>query len=176
MTVLIIGGSKCGKSSLAESIISRFGGKKIYLATMQPYGDDARAIIERHKEQRKNKGFETVERYTDIGQTPLPEDCAVLLECIGNLCANEMFSGESISYPAEKIVKDLHRLAGRVRELVIVSVRVGSDGITYEEGTAAYIGEIGKINSGIAAFADNVIECVFGIPVVLKGELPCLSR
>ena len=23
------------------------------------------------------------------------------------------------------------------------------------------------------AFADNVIECVFGIPAVLKGELPC---
>ena len=173
MTTLITGGSKCGKSSLAESIISRFGGKKIYLATMQPYGEEARIIIERHREQRKSKGFETVERYTDIGDTPLPENCAVLLECIGNLCANEMFADGNIVYPAEKIVKELRRLAERVRELVIVSVRVGSDGIAYEEGTAAYIREIGKINSGIAAFADNVIECVFGIPVVLKGELPC---
>lgn len=173
MTTLITGGSKCGKSSLAESIISRYGGKKIYLAAMQPFGDEAQIIIKRHREQRKNKGFETVERYTDIGGAPLPEDCAVLLECIGNLCANEMFAGENIICPAEKIIKELQQLAGRVRELVIVSVQVGADGIDYAEGTAAYIREIGKINSGIAAFADNVIECVFGMPVVLKGELPC---
>ena len=173
MTTLITGGSKCGKSSLAERILSRYAGKKIYLATMQPYGEEARAIIERHIEQRKNKGFETVERYTDIGDTPLTENCAVLLECIGNLCANEMFSGDTVNHPAEKITEGLRRLAEKTQELVIVSVQVGSDGIDYAEGTADYISEIGRINSGIAAFADNVIECVFGIPAVLKGELPC---
>ena len=47
---------------------------------------------------------------------------------------------------------------------------------SYEDGTAAYIEEIGRINSGIAEFADNVIECVYGIPAVLKGGLACSGR
>ena len=173
MTTLITGGSKCGKSRFAERVLSGFDGRKIYLATMQPYGSEARAIIDRHIIQRKGKGFDTIERYTDIGNAPLPGNCAVLLECIGNLCANEMFAGEDIVYPADSITEGLRLLSERVKELVIVSVQVGADGIDYAEGTAAYIREIGRINSGIAAFADNVIECVFGIPVVLKGELPC---
>ncbi|MDD7430253.1 MAG: hypothetical protein PUK49_10840 [Oscillospiraceae bacterium] len=38
-----------------------------------------------------------------------------------------------------------------------------------------YIGEMGRINSGLGEMADVVIEAVFGLPVVLKGELPsCL--
>ena len=40
MTTLITGGSKCGKSRLAERVLSGFDGRKIYLATMQPYGSD----------------------------------------------------------------------------------------------------------------------------------------
>ena len=173
MTTLITGGSKCGKSGLAERILSRFDGRKIYIATMQPFGSEGRAIVERHLKQREGKGFETVERYTDIGGAELPGNCAVLLECVGNLCANEMFGGGDICRPAEKVIAGLRALSERAAETVIVSVQVGSDGISYAEGTAAYIEELGRINAGVADFADNVIECVYGIPVVLKGELPC---
>ena len=176
MTTLMIGGSKSGKSGLAERLISGFGGRKIYIATMKPYGTEAAAVIERHRIQRAGKGFETVERYTDIGELVLPENCAVLLECIGNLCANEMFTGEKMLRPAEKITRGIRLLSERVSELAVVSVIVGSDGINYEDGTAAYIEEIGRINSGIAEFADNVIECVYGIPAVLKGGLACSGR
>ena len=58
-------------------------------------------------------------------------------------------------------------------ELVIVTNQVGSDGIAYAEGTAAYIEQLGIINRDIAVLADCVIECVYGIPLALKGELPC---
>ena len=173
MTTLITGGSKSGKSGLAERILSGFEGRKLYIATMQPFGSEAREIIGRHLKQREGKGFETLERYADIESTPLPEDCAVLLECVGNLCANEMFGGETPCRPAEKVIEGLRRLSERAKELVIVSVQVGSDGLAYEQGTADYIAEIGRINSGVAAFADNVIECVYGLPVVMKGVLPC---
>ncbi|NLT10220.1 MAG: cobinamide kinase, partial [Ruminococcus sp.] len=35
------------------------------------------------------------------------------------------------------------------------------------------IRELGDINCRLADFSDNVIECVYGVPVLLKGELPC---
>ena len=103
MTVLVTGGSKCGKSHFAESLFNDFPGEKIYIATMQPYGEEAFAAIERHRKMRSGKGFETIEKYTDIGGVNVPESCGVLLECMGNLCANEMFCSEKMTYPANKI-------------------------------------------------------------------------
>ena len=173
MTTLVTGGSKCGKSSFAERVLDGFHGRKIYIATMQPFGADAIEAIERHRKMREGKGFETVERYTDIGDIQLPDGCAVLLECMGNLCANEMFSGEFVTSPTDKIVGGIRCLAANANELVIVTNQVGSDGISYSEGTAQYIRCLGEINRYIAEIADNVIECVYGIPVLLKGEMPC---
>lgn len=173
MTTLITGGSKCGKSHLAEGLLEGYAGNKIYIATMQPYGDEALDAIERHRKLRRGKGFSTVEKYTDIHEIALPENSAVLLECVGNLLANEMFFDEKFCDPTDKIIEGIRQLATRAAELVIVTNQVGSDGTKYAEGTAAYIGCMGKINSGIAAFADNVIECVYGIPILLKGDLLC---
>ena len=56
MTVLVTGGSKCGKSHFAESLFNDFPGEKIYIATMQPYGEEAFAAIERHRKMRSGKG------------------------------------------------------------------------------------------------------------------------
>lgn len=173
MITLITGGSKCGKSRLAEKITTKSDKHRIYIATMQPYGSEAMATINKHLRHREGKCFETIEKYTDIHEIELPYESAVLIECIGNLCANEMFSGNDIIFPSEKIINGIKKLSEQVSDLVIVTNQVGSDGISYDNGTAAYIMELGIINSGIAGFADNVIECVYGIPVVLKGELPC---
>jgi adenosylcobinamide kinase/adenosylcobinamide-phosphate guanylyltransferase len=173
MTTLVTGGSKCGKSSLAEKLLDGFRGRKIYIATMQPFGEEALEAIARHRKMRESKGFETIEKYTDIYKVSLPTESAVLLECVGNLCANEMFSGRNICYPADKIVSGIKSLAETAVELVIVTNQVGSDGIDYEEGTAEYIRLIGEVNRRIAELADNVVESVYGVPVVLKGEIKC---
>lgn len=172
MITLVTGGSKCGKSSLAERILDKsFVGGKYYIATMMPYGNDANEAIQRHRIMREGKGFSTIEKYTDINEIQLNQQCGVLLECIGNLCANEMFSGEKISYPTGKIIDGIKKLSAE--HLVIVTNEVGCDGFDYTAETQLYIKAMAEINSGIARFADNVIECVYGIPIVLKGEIPC---
>ena len=173
MITLVTGGTKCGKSGYAEKILERFEGQKYYIATMNPVGDDAEEIIARHVEMRCGKNYVTVERLRDIGDTEIPEGSGVLLECVGNLCANEMFSETEICYPADKIISGIKRLSEYSEKLVIVTNQVGSDGIDYAEGTAEYIRLLGEINRRIAEFADNVIECIYGVPIVLKGEIPC---
>lgn len=190
MMTLVTGGAKCGKSHYAEQLLESFAGKKYYIATMEPYGEEAMAAITRHRKLRAGKEFETIERYTDIEGLAAPEDeeglagrsnpdcayaelwlprgCGILLECTANLCANEMFRDGQICDPTEKILRGFRRLKDISAELVIVTNEVGSDGISYEEGTAEYIRVLGTINRLTAQMADRVVECVYGIPVVRK--------
>ncbi len=177
MMTLVTGGVKCGKSHYAEQLLENFAGKKYYVATMEPYGEEAMAAIARHRKLRAGKGFETIERYTDIDGLAAPEGagkgtaesgCGILLECTANLCANEMFKDGRICDPTEKILRGFGRLKDISAELVIVTNEVGSDGISYEEGTAEYIRVLGTINRLTAQMSDRVVECVYGIPVVRK--------
>lgn len=171
MITLVTGGTKCGKSSYAEKILDSFTGQKYYIATMNPVGDDAEEIIARHVQMRCGKNYITVERFRDIGETDIPKGSGVLLECVGNLCANEMFVGMEILHPADKIVTGIKQLSEKTAELVIVTNEVGSDGNDYTPDTMAYIRQMAFINRRIAEFADNVVECVYGIPLLRKGKL-----
>lgn len=168
MLILITGGSKNGKSRIAEDVLSKTELPKFYIATMEPYCPEAQEAIERHRAIRAGKGFETVEKYTDIGEIILPRKCAVLLECICNLCANEMFS-KNEKAPADKIVSGIKTLSEKAETLVIVTNQVGGDGIEYPSETMDYIKNMGEINCRIAEIADTVIEAVCGIPLFLKG-------
>ena len=171
MTTLITGGAKCGKSHYAEKIFDNFTGRKFYIATMEPYCEEALTAIERHQKIRAGKGFETIEKYMDIDEISLPEGCGILLECTANLCANEMFRNEKIIDPTDKIIRGFEFLKKLSELLVIVTNDVGSDGIFYEESTAEYVKILGEINRRAAEISDNVIECVYGIPLPLKGHL-----
>lgn len=170
MLVLITGGSKNGKSHIAEKIIENYDVPRFYIATMQPFGEEAHAAIERHRKMRKSKKFETIEKYMDIDEIVLPEECAVLLECACNLCANEMFSANEKN-PVDKIVSGVERLMKQAEIFVIVTNQVGEDGIEYPDSTMKYIENMGKINLELSRIADVVIEAVYGIPVFLKGEI-----
>lgn len=174
MTILVTGGSKSGKSRVAETIVTASGLPCVYLATMMPFGEEAHAAIARHRAMREGKGFVTHEQYTDIGTLDLPKGSAVLLECMGNLCANEMFSAHP-PRPVQKILTDVKALSRLCDLLVIVTNQVGEDGVLYAPETMQYIKCLGEINWGIAQEAELVIETVFGIPVMMKGEKPpCL--
>lgn len=170
MFVLITGGSKSGKSKIAESLVCDGTGSRLYLATMEPYGRDAEEAIKRHRSMRQGKGFETLERYTDIGGITLdkwPE--RILLECVGNLCANEMFSDAGVhEQVADKITQDIIALAAKTKLFVAVTNQVGEDGGGYPQETMAYIRTLGTINARLALAADIVIESVCGIPVYRK--------
>ena len=171
MTTLITGGSKCGKSSLAESILSASPRRKIYIAAMQPFGEAAAETITRHRKMREGKGFETLELFSGYSPEQIPEGCAVMIEDIANLTANEMFTGETVRDPFGYVMRDIEAVESRAADVIIVSNTVGADGHEYSPGTADYIRAIGRINAALAEKADRVIECVFGIPIVLKGEL-----
>lgn len=173
MTILVVGGAASGKSAWAEKLLCKLSGDapRLYLATMRPFGPEAAARIQRHREQRAGRGFRTVECYVNLESVVPPPDAAVLLEDVGNLCANELFdpmgSGEGA---ADAVVHGVAALRERCRTLVIVSNEVLSGGTQYAGDTLRYLRALGEVNIRLAALADRVCEVVCGIPVYYKGE------
>ncbi len=177
MMVLVVGGSGSGKSSYAEKTavsLASAGMKKYYLATMQVFDDEGKKKVEKHRNLRNGKGFSTIEQPTRIcGALEKMEDGdrTVLLECISNLTANEMFSEEKARTEiqvAQNVIQDIKMLKEQANHFVVVSNNVFEDGITYDETTTAYIRAMGKINQKLAALADRVVEVVAGIPIIIK--------
>lgn len=170
MLIMVTGGSGSGKSEFAERCCMELcPGEKIYIATMQPFGKEGAARIQRHKKLRAGKHFQTVECYTDLEKLILNAQ-TTLLECLSNLTANEMFTnGLNEKQTVEKILSGIRHLQRQTKHLVIVTNDVFCDGISYEQETVQYMKALGEANVQLAAMADIVCEVVCGIPLFLKG-------
>lgn len=173
MMTLVVGGSASGKSEYAEGLIlSAKGWPRTYIATMQPFDEECLRRIEKHRLMRASKSFETVECYTDLASVTVPGG-AVLLECMSNLCANEMYSPQGSGENAEPaVLKGVEHLRRQCTDLVIVSNEVFSGGSRWQGDTLRYLELLGRVNCALAAMADNVCEVVYGVPVYYKGGEP----
>lgn len=193
MLHIVYGGSASGKSSHAESFAMSLQGegRLLYIATMYPYKWNTTEIdpetmqrIERHRAMRADKGFDTVECYRHVEHIVAKRQDVLLLECMSNLLANEMYlepdsnagsdMAETMSPVSNKIVQALIDLSTRVQELVIVTNDVFSDGgsLTYDESTREYVKNLAEINCALAREAATVTEVVCGIPVIVKKNHP----
>ena len=162
-------------ASLAEQAGERpQSGERIYLATMISQGEGSRERILRHRRLREGKGFQTVECPLQIGSAPVLPDSTVLLECLSNLLANEMFScpGEvsekTAQKTAERILQEVLELHKRTAHLIVVSNQVFSEGMVYDSMTEAYRRALGWLNAQLAQAADEAWEVVCGIPLRMR--------
>lgn len=172
MTALVIGGAASGKSAFAERLaVSLSDGPRCYIATMQPFDGECRARIQRHREQRAGKGFATLECFTGLARAVPPEQSTVLLECVSNLAANELYSPDGAGDgAAEAIMKGVRMLRRRCDHLVIVSNEVFSGGSSYAGDTLRYLRVLAQVNRLLAQEADEVYEVMCGLPVCHKGR------
>lgn len=182
--ILITGGSGSGKSVYGEQTACDLGedGRKYYIATMQPFDQECRKRIERHRLLRSEKGFETIEQYRNIGDAAkviksrkndtAGSSITVLLECMSNLLANEMYTsnGEKTHWSkvCDNIIDEIGKLQAECNHLIIISNEVFSDGCDYDRETLSYIMMLGEINTRIAWQAEQVYEVVCGIPIRKK--------
>lgn len=184
---LVTGGSGSGKSSFAEGKICHMkeqtGAKHLYyIATMYPYGHETEEKIKRHQNMRAGKGFQTIECYKNLsellqpqwfGQDKQQEGICLLLECMSNLAANELYMDE-VSQKQKavlcgRIVDEIEQLSNCCKGIVVVTNEVFSDGRKYTPEMEEYQMILGGINQGMAKIADAVSEIVYGIEVKMKG-------
>ena len=173
MMILVTGGSGSGKSAFAEDCIVAFGNaRRIYIATMYPFDEESRKRVKRHQAMRQGKGFDTLECYTGLSRASVPKGTTVLLECMSNLVANEMFQEEGAhENTVEAVLKGVRHIREQAGNLVIVTNEIFSEAADYQGETGLYQEYLGQINQKIAEIADQVVEVVYGIPVYHKNKL-----
>ena len=175
MFTLIIGGSASGKSEFAESLILASPHRpRLYIATMEPFDDECRARIAKHRRMRAEKQFETIECYTSLSGLRLADGGCVLLECLGNLAANELYSpagagtGEGALHA---ILSGADALLKQCDDLAVVSNETFTGGNRYAGETDDYLHLLADANRALARRADRVCEVICGLPQFYKGAL-----
>ena len=177
MTILIIGGAASGKSAYAENLLCALsGGALVYVATMKPYGAEAAARIAKHRNMRAGRGFRTVERYADLAGLRVPDASAVLLEDLGNLCANELFPAGNVEQAEASILRGVENLRAQCAHLVIVSNEIFCGGADYPCDTRSYLRLLARLHRRIAQAFDAVCEVSCGVPLYYKGADVALYR
>ena len=124
---------------------------------MRPGGEEAQKRILRHRRQRAGRGFQTVECPEDLENLKIPAGSGVLLECLSNLAANELYEEDGRVRDREqvkqKILRGLRRLAGQAEVLAIVTNEIFSDGAEYGEDIRVYQELLGELNREAACMA-----------------------
>ena len=178
MFALIFGGSGSGKSEYAEKLSCELAQKneKYYIATMIPYGEEGKKRVERHKKLREGKDFYTIEQTMHISgaleKIKNPRNSTVLIECMSNLVANEMFEPGGNT---QSIIKECMTIRDKCSNIIIVTNDIFSDGCIYDESTREYIRQLAYINRQLAQDADIVEEVVYRSEERRVGK-ECRSR
>lgn len=194
MTILISGGCKNGKSSLAQDFACSLAQKTrkppLYFATMIPHDNEDDERIQKHRADRKNLGFETIECGKNVGERA--GECAgraVLFDSVTALVANELFDNSDdfvilsemknleaeAARIAQKIQSDLSTIIEKADSAIFVSDGIFRDGKIYDKTTELYRRILAQTENFLAKNADKVVEMTAGVEKVGSEELAVSS-
>lgn len=167
---LIIGGTRSGKSHLAEARAVASKLEVLYVATCLPGDEELLERVRRHR-ARRPAHWTTIEEPLDpatIFTPPADHPRVMIIECLSFLIFNWMERGDTDT----KIDDALDRLIVAARasndEIIIVSNEVGFSLIAPDPVSRRYQEILGRANQRIAAAADRVLLTVAGLPLVIK--------
>lgn len=182
--ILITGGARSGKSSLAESKASELGEKIAYIATAIPFDDGMKDRIKKHRASRPST-WHTIERYRNFNALEKEKgfiECElILLDCMTLMVSNlllernidfdacSMSEIDNIEESIFKEVKELLEIVNKYhKKLIIVTNEVGMGLVpSYKLGNI-FRDIAGRVNQYLAKQADEVYLTVSGIPLKIK--------
>ena len=181
--ILVTGGARSGKSTIAEKILL---GKKediLYIATSIAFDEEMEDRIKKHQERRDDR-WKLVETYEDFHKLVDNEDfksCRyILFDCITVMLSNRLFDKrldndtdlDKYDELEREILEDIENLLKITREydktIVIVTNELGMGIVPIDRISRMYRDIAGRINQSIATQADKVILAVSGIGVDIK--------
>ena len=175
MTTLIIGSNGSGKSLYAENLAAGYASSALYyIATMVPYGEEGRIRVEKHRKQRRSKGFITIEEPFSVSTVTIPPDTVVLLEDVSNLLGNTLFDGSGTGNE-DSVFMDIAAMLAKCATAVIVSIDGLAVSREYGGETIAYIEALNRLNNRLRDFADTVVLMDKGKPIFIKGGADALD-
>ncbi len=176
--ILITGGCRSGKSAHAQRLAESAPGRRAFVATAPALDDEMRQRIARHREQRRRRGWDTIEETVELAPVldANSEYDVLLVDCLTLWINNLMYDAEQqgrdieeeeIARAARQVVESSRRRTGTV---IFVTNEVGM-GIIPDNPPARRYGDlVGRCNQVIAAGADEVTLVVSGIATTLKAR------
>lgn len=171
MIILVTGGARSGKSTIAEARCLKFAPKAAYIATAVGYGpdgsfdDEMTARIAAHRARRGAEWTTFAAPLDLVGALDQARGQPRLVDCLTLWLTNLMLGGHDIATATEALIVALTRASDPT---VLVTNEVGM-GIVPENALArAFRDAQGMLNQRIAAVADEVILAVAGIPMKVK--------
>lgn len=194
MMICVTGGSGSGKSSWAERFLEQSYtavksghnhsvGKLYYIATMESESEEAKERIRRHVRLRSGKGFTTIECPHDLRENikqseELYKNAFVLLECTGNLFANNLFmAGKSSDEAVADLCGGIALLRWLCHTLVVVHNEVGEGKCLYSGLVRTYIDGMDAIGEILSRESDAAVTVIAGMALHLPksglSAYPC---
>ena len=177
MRYFLSGGSKSGKSMLAQHLARDMAGEHplYYIATMIPMDEEDHARIRRHLRERDGWGFETVECGASLtdGLAGCDFSGSFLLDSVTALLTNFMFPPDGnldLTAPM-RLMRELEDTIGKCKNLVIVSDDLFSDARLFDSWTEAYREGLARCCRRCVELCDTAIDVTADLPTVWKGEL-----
>ena len=165
MRILLLGGSKSGKSMLAQGLTRAMGGRLYYLATMAPADAEDERRIQAHRQDRAGWGYETVEQSRRLEECfpKIDPTGTVLLDSVTALLAGEMFGQGFDPEAGGRTAESLLALGRCAANVVYVCDWIFSDGERYDDWTERYRAELARICRILAKDCDGVAEVSAGL-------------
>ncbi len=154
---LLIGGARSGKSALAVEIGTRHDGDVVFIATAEPFDDDMRSRIARHRTDRPN--WPVVEAPLDLhgAITAAPSAALLIVDCLTVWVNNELHHNGAVD--AGEVAT---ALAERIGPSVVITNEVGLGVHPETELGRTYRDELGRVNQAVAAVATKTLLLVAG--------------
>ena len=155
-TTLVLGGTRSGKSTVAERLASRLGGRAVtYVATAVVGDDESLAARIAVHQARRPASWTTVEAGDDLPALLRSLDGVVLLDAVGPWVAS---LGDS-AVPVDDLCA---ALAARPGNTVVVSEEVGLSVHPPTAAGRAFVDALGSLNQAVAVVAGEVLLVVAG--------------
>lgn len=161
--VVLVGGARAGKSTLAADLARRWDGPVTVVATARPEDDEMRSRIEHHRAERPAE-WTTVEEPLRLRDelVGLDDDVFAIVDCLTLWVANLLGRGDS----EEEIVDEAEAVAtiagGRAAPVVVVTNEVGLGIVPATPTGRAYRDVLGRVNSTFVDRADRAALVVAG--------------
>jgi adenosylcobinamide kinase/adenosylcobinamide-phosphate guanylyltransferase len=181
---LILGGQKSGKSRRAELLARAWleavpGRSAALIATAQPWDEEMRERIRRHKIDRAERvlGLETIEESLLLAETIeqhsgperlLVVDCLTLW--LTNLMMPAIGAGLQGDALESNIVKLTQSITTAPGPIVLVGNEIGLGVIPLGREVRAFVDALGRLNQAVAASCSRATLMAAGLPLTLKDE------
>ncbi|KPU27724.1 cobinamide kinase [Caloranaerobacter sp. TR13] len=182
--ILITGGARSGKSTLAERLAKELGKNVVYIATAIPFDEGMIDRIEKHKNSRP-KEWATIEKYKSFDELINNKDFIkadiILLDCITLMITNLLLesgldfdrcSMSDVEKVEKNIIDEIEKMLFTIekfnKRLIIVTNEVGMGVVpTFRLGNI-FRDIAGRVNQYLAKQAQDVYLTVSGIPIKIK--------